>query len=390
LENRQKPNRLISIDILRGCAALGVVTSHCFPHELNYLAEEHRWFGVLGSIVAYGTLGVPLFFVISGFCIHQRWTKQFVQTGSVGIDFRAFWQKRIFRLYPPYFVVLCLGMAMVLTGYILGRASYYPEPRGQWIVADFIAHLFMLHGFHPLFDNGGGNPPMWTLAREEYLYLIYFILLFMRKRVGIKQILLLVTLVGLIFPTLMSIFLENDSRYWDVVSNSAPVLWIQWCLGAACVEAYYRVTGFGAWSRSLLILLLSAISALLLPIYIPGLSAPLWGVCFFIITNIFVMNEERFRGVLSRCLATVGIFSYSLYLTHYLLITIFRELFSEIAYTRSPWLALAGVLMKLALCFLSSIIFFLLIESHFQTGNLWDYLKGKQKSDRHAKLARVM
>src|SRR5258705_12813988 len=99
-------SRLISIDLLRGCAALGVVITHAFPAELTYLAEQSPWFGYLGKVVGNLTLGVPLFFVISGFCIHLRWTQRYTQTGETKTDFLDFWKRRMRRLYPPYVIVL--------------------------------------------------------------------------------------------------------------------------------------------------------------------------------------------------------------------------------------------------------------------------------------------
>src|SRR5690606_30666061 len=106
--------------------------------------------------------------------------------GSAPKGFVAFWKRRFFRLYPTYLVVLCLSMLLVLGALILNPSvplvQAYPEPRLSWIGLDFMAHLTMLHGLHPVFDRAGGNPVFWTLAREEYLYLLYFPLLLAFRR----------------------------------------------------------------------------------------------------------------------------------------------------------------------------------------------------------------
>ena len=54
------------------------------------------WFRAAYHTLEVGSLGVPRFFVISGFCIHLRWARE----GR--IDYRDFWRRRVRRLYPPY------------------------------------------------------------------------------------------------------------------------------------------------------------------------------------------------------------------------------------------------------------------------------------------------
>src|ERR1043165_2562465 len=92
--------RLVSIDLLRGGAALAVV----FHHAINWDLVEAKplWFRAVHAIFDQGYLGVPLFFVISGFCIHLRWAKGYAREGQSRLNFADFWKRRIKRLYPPY------------------------------------------------------------------------------------------------------------------------------------------------------------------------------------------------------------------------------------------------------------------------------------------------
>src|SRR5260221_12858434 len=145
-------------------------------------------------------------------------------------------------------------MGLVALAYILGKevplVSLYPEPRPRWMVLDFLSHLVMLHGVHPLFDKAGGNPPFWTLAREEYFYIMYFGLLLCRRYVGLLISFSMVVITGILFPLLMSAFLSQDSEWWSVINTSAIVLWVQWCLGMVAVEAYYGLIKLPKWCRS--------------------------------------------------------------------------------------------------------------------------------------------
>ncbi len=95
----------------------------------------------------------------------------------------------------------------------------------------------MIRGFIPLFDRAGGNPPFWTLAREEYLYLMYFLILAWRKRFS-----LLTGMIGVIALSVVSGFLfdkigAGSSELSVTLKTSALTLWIQWYLGAVAAES---------------------------------------------------------------------------------------------------------------------------------------------------------
>jgi peptidoglycan/LPS O-acetylase OafA/YrhL len=245
--------RLSSIDLLRGGAALAVVVHHALEMR-NEPAYAPAWFHAIRTVLYQGYLGVPLFFVISGFCIHLRCARALSRGQEPALGFTSFWKRRIHRLYPPYFAALCLSMLTVLAGYFLhmrGATANYPDPKLRWMGFDFLAHIFMLHGVIPRFDMGAGNPPFWTLAREEYLYLLYFFVFAWRKRLGIYPALALVLFCGLAFYAASLPFVHPGSEGWLVTSTSAIVLWIQWCLGMLAVEAYYGVVKLPGWASEL-------------------------------------------------------------------------------------------------------------------------------------------
>ena len=158
--------RLRSIDFLRGVAALAVAFGHAIV-AAPYTEIAGKWFEQLCvHIMWIAVSGVALFFVISGFCIHLGQARH---EGVGTFRFGAFWRRRIWRLYPTYFVALCASMALLLLHWRMGTGEAllgrYPQPPGSWLAADFGLHAFMLHGLHPFFDQAAGNPPLWTLAR---------------------------------------------------------------------------------------------------------------------------------------------------------------------------------------------------------------------------------
>src|SRR5688500_19524117 len=96
--------RLASIDCLRGIAALAVVLYHALLFG-RYDMVEAPWFRAVAFFLGHGYLGVPLFFVISGFCIHLRWAQRHLRDRGDTVDFVSFWKRRIHRLYPSYLAV---------------------------------------------------------------------------------------------------------------------------------------------------------------------------------------------------------------------------------------------------------------------------------------------
>src|SRR4030095_7476129 len=104
------PARLRSIDALRGIAAMGVVLYHAIEQSGKILPDNFLRYAVklVQLVSSFGYIGVFLFFVISGFCIHLQWARAHAAGVQTTIPFGAFWKRRIRRLYPPYIIGLGL------------------------------------------------------------------------------------------------------------------------------------------------------------------------------------------------------------------------------------------------------------------------------------------
>ena len=114
------PTRLRGIDALRGVAALGVVVYHAVEQGRHVLPSNFLEYPVrlvqVGS--SFGYIGVFLFFVISGFCIHLQWARAKAAGTEPDIRFAPFWKRRLRRLYPPYIIALLLYL--LLTAWAIG------------------------------------------------------------------------------------------------------------------------------------------------------------------------------------------------------------------------------------------------------------------------------
>jgi peptidoglycan/LPS O-acetylase OafA/YrhL len=330
--------RLQSIDALRGIAALGVVLYHAVMQTAGAVPNNFfRWpVKLLQFVSSFGYIGVFLFFVISGFCIHLQWAKSRATQQPQAVQFGSFWRRRIRRLYPPYVIAFALFMLMAALTTGINVTHFF--------VYDLVMHLLMLHNLDPN-TCYSINGVFWTLAIEEQLYLAYFLLLFLRTRWGWGPTLLVCALAR------VGWFLFSHAAWVTTgtgipVPEAAPSHWFTWALGAIAVEAAFGLVKLPKWCRNLwiggaAIVLASATSTILpatqkdtLPHDLAWmLMHPAWGLGFFIIVNRVVEAEQawlakvRKPGLVARSVvrvvagaAFVGVFSYSLYLTHELVI----------------------------------------------------------------------
>jgi len=362
--------RLRSIDFLRGIAALAVVAHHCATYGTQ---PTSPWFQPLAGVAAQGYLGVPLFFVISGFCIHLGWTRQQVIEAKSRISWLSFWRRRIVRLYPPYFVVLLFSMLLVVVSYVLhvntAIVAEYPAPKSRWMALDFLAHTVMAHGFSPLFDKLGGNPPFWTLAREEYLYLLYAPLLLLRRKTGLRFSVAAVTAAGFIFPLLFIPFVKAGSPWWKTIDSSAIVLWIEWVMGMVAVEACYGLTKLPEILYKPWMSVVWAVPAKYCEVKeLHSTAAVLWALCFVSLVNYCVRRETKgqwFTGKVANWFVRVGVFSYSLYLTHYPVEAVAKHMLGPLAHTTNPTLYFLSAMLLGVAGYWVARLFFYLVERRF-------------------------
>ncbi len=176
--------------------------------------------------VTFGWIGVPVFFVVSGFCIH------FSHQRSTDSRISTFYLRRFFRIYPPYLVTL-----LVIS--FLPPWSYIPFNSRECVI-QFLSHLFMVHNYgeHTFY---GINSTFWSVAVESHLYLIYPLLLSIVHRSGWKTALAIsiTTEIGLRgFAAVQFAFSENHAPYWMI---GAPVFyWFSWSVGAAAADAWLK------------------------------------------------------------------------------------------------------------------------------------------------------
>lgn len=155
----QSTGRLVFIDGLRGLAALGVAAHHFFQHRL--FEPTTNVAKTVGEVANQGHLGVPVFFVISGYVISLS-----VGDRCVTPEYAArFALRRALRLSPAYwFTIAFVAATTVLAGKLFPDYSA-PLPSRDALLSQLF-FTFEFFGHEPIL------PVFWTLAHEVQFYLL--------------------------------------------------------------------------------------------------------------------------------------------------------------------------------------------------------------------------
>jgi peptidoglycan/LPS O-acetylase OafA/YrhL len=153
--------RVQAIDCLRGVAALAVL----LYHYVGFIPLMGIPVGLAGAAVVwatrYGNLGVPIFFVLSGYVIAMT-ASRYTFTPRTGGRFLL---RRLVRIAPPYWSMIALFAGTLVLGHCVGLFRNTPVTAGQ-----VVAHLVYAQDLL-------GVPPLeaayWTLCLEVQFYLVF-------------------------------------------------------------------------------------------------------------------------------------------------------------------------------------------------------------------------
>jgi peptidoglycan/LPS O-acetylase OafA/YrhL len=158
------------LDVLRLVAFLLVFFTHRM--DLAHINRHiHPWRYNLSLI---GVFGVPVFFLLSAFLITELLTREQQQTGRIHL--KAFYTRRILRIWPLYFAAF-FGLA-ALTRFIPYAGITTP---GSWLAFTLFSGNWYIckYGWLRAYPVN----PLWSISVEEQFYLtIPLIALYCRRR----------------------------------------------------------------------------------------------------------------------------------------------------------------------------------------------------------------
>jgi peptidoglycan/LPS O-acetylase OafA/YrhL len=155
-----------SLDGLRAVAILIVLWGHS---EFSSVVDA-----AAGTLVLKGSVGVTVFFFLSGYLITTLLRVEADVRGRISVP--DFYVRRAIRILPPLYVVLGLAVVATASGLFAAEMSR----RGVLSTATFWANYFII------IDGRDGLPAgmnaLWSLAVEEHYYLLFPLLYIALRR----------------------------------------------------------------------------------------------------------------------------------------------------------------------------------------------------------------
>lgn len=303
-----KGGHLERLDVLRGIAIFAVFAYHFLgtSYGMDHLPWRGQWIDWSAAPdslflwlfpVTFGWIGVALFFVLSGFCIHWSFLRKKEFTTG------AFYKARFWRIYPPYAVALLASAVMVKAGLA------HDAP------AQLASHLLLVHNFSET-TFYGINPAFWSLAAECQFYLAYPLFLWARSRFGTGRALLAAFGMAAALRMFMVLWHSGELIASPAWASSPFVLWFDWLLGAWLAERLH------SGGSKPLPFALPATVALSAGFVLATCFRPLSVFAFTIASLLSVLlvdrclRSRRAPGRMERLWMQLGLISYSFYLWH--------------------------------------------------------------------------
>lgn len=357
---RRRAGDFIVLESWRGIASLAVVCYHWGELALRRYPElEGHW---LYELTKYGGLGVQVFFIISGYCIAAAAFGSFRKGDSIG----TYTVKRLRRIYPPYWAALLLNIFFILgsqwlvshgvvKGNIFTEGSLFNRSPNFYISNLTLTMFFFAE--KPLVSVA------WTLCYEVAFYVIIGLALWAAIR--LKRAPLVLNLLHAL--TVVSLL-------WLLTGPKAvpfPLeLWPQFGLGVVLFDILARPHGEAGdraargWAGGIAVLMLALvflydtpIGAMNMPVRLQY-AVTLGFAAWLLFSYRFDLRWST--NPVLRVLGVIGLFSYSLYLTHTLTIRLISLAIIKMGLPVGWHYILFAVALGLAL--LGAYIFFWLFE----------------------------
>ena len=213
----------------------------------------------------YGTLGVPMFFVVSGYCI----TAAALNAQQRNTPIHVYFWRRFRRIYPPYWIILGLLIPMFFVFDVFASpgclsSAPWAQFRPWWFTADqWLGNITLTETWR---SNLGGAPrghilgQSWTLCYEEQFYLVVGLLLLLPARAFF---------VSCVMVTVACLLAQQfaHSHGIGVAGFFFDGQWLSFAFGVA---VFFAANRLGVAGRVATVLALAA-AAMILP-RLPGLD----------------------------------------------------------------------------------------------------------------------
>jgi peptidoglycan/LPS O-acetylase OafA/YrhL len=239
LESVSQPERVASLTGIRAVAALLVMATHA-----AYTTGKYTH-GYVGLVYSRMEIGVPIFFVLSGFLLFGPWVKA-AASDNAPPSVRRYARHRVRRIMPAYIVTVLVAYAL----YHFRTAG--PNPGHTWMGLFrnlTLSQIYTDNYFYSYLHQG--LTQMWSLAVEVAFYVVlpllaYLVLVVLCRRRWRPRLLLTgLAALALITPAWLILvhttdFLPDGAQLW------LPT-YLAWFIGGMML-AVLQPTGLRAYA----------------------------------------------------------------------------------------------------------------------------------------------
>lgn len=326
--------RLFSLQGLRGLAVLGVVLFHMTSVEAKYSGGDR----LLPGFLDFFQLGVDLFFVISGFVMVIVSRGRFQD----GVQAQRFVFNRVSRIYPTYWLYFLITLAVYLV-----QPGMVNSGHGE---SNLLLSFFLLPSDKVLLVMVA-----WSLVFELWFYLVFSGFMPWRERL-LPVFLMVWALILLVFNTL-----QDWQDYSPLVQIILHPYALEFIGGVALALFFYgpysaRVPDALVWAALLLATLVGMPLIGYFHLYEGhGLLRMLAvGATFGVLVLSMALLERRGHLRLSPVLVAIGDMSYTVYLSHLLVLGVIGRVWLWLGPAPQSYLdnlAFAVLMMAAVLCY---------------------------------------
>lgn len=344
------------IDGLRFIAIAAVLLFHLnlfLSVKAGQAYNETAGYSFLRYVFARGHIGVPLFFVISGFILGMPFAKSYLKT-SPPVNLKNYFTRRLTRLEPPY--ILVMTILLFATVFIVKKLTFAQG------LESYFSSLFYIHNFvygkdvYPLL-----NAVAWSLEIEVQFYILAPLLacLFSIKSASNRRMLFVGLIIG--FSVLNNVIdlpfrsLINYVHFFLIgflltdlyISESCILPKTKWdnLIALICFIAIWFFNGKDLeLSASKFIYDLIQVASIFLFYY-------------------YVLMHKAFKILSFPLITNIGGMCYSIYLIHYPVISMFGNVILRHPVSRNTFINYSvDVLILLGAVMAASSLFFLMVE----------------------------
>jgi peptidoglycan/LPS O-acetylase OafA/YrhL len=299
----------MSLTGARGVASMLVFIGHTRVDISNIIDIS-----IIMHFLDAGGVWVDFFFILSGFILAYVYGGNFLNFGF-RVTLKKFALARFARIWPLHATVLLmivgLGMAkwalVSLYGIEASSSAFYGRtPEG------FLANIFLIHVLNPAW---AWNPPSWSISTEMFAYLMFPLLYLWRVKQGQYVVVLATVFLGLYW---MAGAFPSDLQFSGVRLLFNGI--IEFVLGVCAFQFRGLLSQLTRGQAGALQLLFLSCSIVMIEvdapmIFVAASFALLITACFEdhgVVAEIFKSKPIHFLGRIS----------FSIYMTHWLVIQI--------------------------------------------------------------------